>query len=439
LSFDPTTPLLGCTAFLLGAALVASFVRWPGWAIGVYTTVQLWQSYQSVPGSRSGAGVDLLPTDVLTMCLLAASLIILARRRGYRAPLALLALLSLTACALLRGFGRFDAQTVGNEARTHFIQLLCVAFFVAVLSPGRPLVRTVARVWVAAACVLSLLALLWWLEAGIGSNSEQVMVDGVLTNARALGPAEALIIGQAAMFLLCGRGLAGPGFLAWPLLMVVVLMQHRTVWLAVGIMFIGWLLTRRHQRGTRLAALTVLGSLSTLGLLAVSWGVAEGVTSSLGASSEDDATLVWRVEGWLALLPRLDGVLDWLVGLPFGSGYDRMMNGVLITFSPHNYYLEVLLRLGLLGVAALLALYASAGRAAGADREDGLLIRLLICGHLVFMTTYPLFPEQAVILGLLAACARPRNDAPNPRTTQESPCPTKPHSSPASPVRTARI
>lgn len=435
---DPTTLLLGCAALIACAALTASFVRWPVWGIGLYTAVQLWQAQQNMRQSLPDAGLDLVPTDVLTVCLLVAALIIFRGNRGRRAPALLVALLVLTACALVRGFGLFGVQTAGNEARTNFIQLFCVALFIAVLSPGRNLVRAVTLIWVLAACALSCIALLWWLHFGIGSNSDRIVVDGVLTGARPVNAAETLIIGQAATILLCGRGSGRGRTLAWLLLVVVVLAQHRTVWLAVGTMIMGWLLSRRRRTGSRAGALGVLGSLSMVSLLAVSWGTTDGVISSLAASSEDDRTLVWRMEGWHALLPRLEEMPDWVLGLPFGSGYDRVINGSFIAFAPHNYYVEVLLRLGLLGVAVLLLVYATAWRAAGADSEHRLMLRLLICSQLVYMIAYSLTAEQAVILGLLAVCARPRS-APRPPTLQESPCPTKPRSSPASPARTARI
>ncbi|MER7899031.1 O-antigen ligase family protein [Streptomyces sp. NPDC096046] len=434
---DPTTLLLGCAALIVCAALVASFVRWPVWAIGLYVAAQLWQTRQDMRQSLPGAGLALLPTDVLTVCLLVAALIMLTGTRGRRAPALLLALLVLTAYSLIRGFGLFGVQAAGNEAR-NFIQLLCVALFVAVVSPGRNLVRAFTLIWVPAACALSCLALLGWLNVGFGSNADRVMVDGVLTGTRPVSASEAMIIAQAATMLLCGRGPGRARALAWVLLVVVVLTQHRTVWLASGVMITGWMLSRHRRTGSRAAALGVLGSLSTLYFLAASWGTADEVTSSLAASSEDDRTLVWRVEGWQALLPRLEQVPDWLLGLPFGSGYDRVINGTFTAVSPHNYYLEVLLRLGLLGVAVLLLVYATAWRAAGADSEHKLVLRLLVCSQLVYMFTYSLTPEQAVILGLLAACAQPRS-ARRPPTLQESPCPTKPRSSPASPARTVRI
>ncbi|MFJ7178082.1 O-antigen ligase family protein [Streptomyces massasporeus] len=434
---DPTTLLLGCAALMVCAALVASFIRWPVWAIGLYIAVQLWQARQNVRQSLAGSGVTLLPADVLTVCLLVAAFIMLIGNRGRRAPVLLLALLALTAFSLIRGFGLFGVQTAGNEAR-NVIQLLCVALFVAVLSPGRNLVRAFTLIWVLAACALSCLALLGWLSIGFGSSADRIMVDGVLTGTRPVSAAEAMIIGQAATILLCGHGPRRGRTLAWLLLVVVILTQHRTVWLASGVMITGWLLSRHRRTGSRAAALGVLGSLGTLYFVAASWGTADEVTSSLAASSEDDRTLMWRLEGWHALLPRLEGVPDWLLGLPFGSGYDRLVNGTFTAVSPHNFYLEVLLRLGLPGLVVLLLVYATAWRRVGVDGEHNLVLRLLICGQLVYMITYSLPPEQAVILGLLAACAQPRS-ARRPPTPQESPCPTEPRSSPASPARTARI
>ncbi|MEU5547919.1 hypothetical protein AB0G85_37375 [Streptomyces sioyaensis] len=139
----------------------------------------------------------------------------------------------------------------------------------------------------------------------------------------------------------------------------------------------------------------------------------------MAASGQDDHTLVWRADGWLELLPQLRTPLDWLIGLPFGTGYKRVMDGILVSLSPHNYFVQLLLRLGLIGVCALTVLYAAVWRSAAAQSDasndtsksssaPGLLFRLLICGQLVFCVADPLFPEQAMILGLLIVSTRPR-------------------------------
>ncbi|MET8326502.1 O-antigen ligase family protein [Streptomyces sp. NPDC005181] len=463
---DPTT-LLWAAAGLTGVgALTTALYRWTAFGLVLFVVAQIHQSFQESgaagPDVRD-TGVDVLPTDVVAVCLLAAAVlrIVHAARRSDAdgAPLRpvvaapLLLLVAMTAWSLLNGGILFGLPTAGNEARTGFVHLLSAALYVAVLPPGTALVRTVTRLWAATAGVLAVFAVLWWLRVGIGSNSDRVMVDGVLTDARALGPEQALLIGQAAVALLCLGGRARAA--AWPLLVAVVLMQHRTAWVATGVMAAGWLLSRRGRGGSRGTAVALLACGVALLLPVAAYG--GDVAESLASSGEDDRTLMWRVDGWLGLLPQLGGVQDWLLGLPFGSGYARLVDGGLVSVSPHNYYLQVLLRLGLVGLAALLTLYVAVWRTTGpgvagpvmapatasapaepdADDRARLLLRLLLCSQLVFCITYPLFPEQAVVLGLLAAHARPLGRAVS-RTPKEFPCPGRPLSSPESPVRTAR-
>ena len=86
---------------------------------------------------------------------------------------------------------------------------------------------------------------------------------------------------------------------------------------------------------------------------------------------------------------------------------------------------------GLLGVGALLALYVCLWRRAP-HVPDGLLLRVLPLGLIAFSLTYPLRPEQAVLLGLLAVLAgrRPAPAAAVPKLpaphTLETPCPAVP-------------
>ncbi|MFC9245978.1 hypothetical protein ACFT7S_18805 [Streptomyces sp. NPDC057136] len=223
----------------------------------------------------------------------------------------------------------------------------------------------------------------------------------------------------------------------------------------MAVLTVGWLLSRRGRRGSRAGSVLLAACGAAALLLTARYG--GGVAASLASSGEGDRTLMWRVDGGLDLLPQLRTIQDWLVGLPFGSQYTRLMDGIVASVSPHNYYLQVLLRLGLVGLAALLALYAMAWRSTGpgvaqpaaspvvgsapavpdTDERSRLLLRLLLCSQLVFAVTYPLFPEQAVVLGLLAAYARPVGGG-APRTPKEFPCPERPLSSPASPARTVR-
>ena len=140
-------------------------------------------------------------------------------------------------------------------------------------------------------------------------------------------------------------------YLAFLFLPVVVLLQHRTVWvaLAVGLLILA---VRRHSNARR-RALGLLGATAlvvlTLGLLLS--GQNDALTESLGRST-DTHTFEWRYEGWIDLLEGRQAPegLDILIGTPYGLGYEREVLGIRQDLSPHNYYLETYLRHGLIGL-----------------------------------------------------------------------------------------
>ncbi|WP_329119642.1 O-antigen ligase family protein [Streptomyces sp. NBC_01465] len=407
-----TNLLLAATALLALCALTGCVYRWPGSGIALFAAAQLQETGRTHSAALVDGPIGLMTTDVLTLVLLGATLLnwLRHRPRTHPALLALLALLALTAGSVLRGAAVFGVPHAGNEARTAFLQVLCAALFTATLPDPRAALRQLARVWVACAFALAALAVMWWAQAGIGASSGTVLIDGELQDARPMGAPEALLIGQAAVLLLYGTLGRRARPLAWPLLLVVVLMQHRTAWVATAAMLAVLLLTRRAgglSRPLRLLYATVLASVCA-GALAL--GSGGHVTSSLVASGEDAHTLDWRLSGWSALLGQARDGADWLLGLPFGSGYARLAGGVLITVSPHNYYLQLTLRIGLVGLAAFLLLYALLWRSAprlSPDLARGLPLRALLCGQLVFCAADPSYPEQALLLGLFIACTRP--------------------------------
>jgi O-antigen ligase len=51
------------------------------------------------------------------------------------------------------------------------------------------------------------------------------------------------------------------------------------------------------------------------------------------------------MDGWLSASPSV-----WLFGFPFGKGYARMHFGVMVDFAPHNFYVDLLLRVGIVGM-----------------------------------------------------------------------------------------
>ncbi|TGA92454.1 hypothetical protein [Streptomyces sp. MZ04] len=409
----PTLLLFALTGLLALGTLTVLYVRAPVVGVALLLTAGLW------PAARSETvvdlGVSLTPQDLLVFCALAAACVNLVRRppHAHRALLLLGVILLLTAGSFLVGATTFGPQAAGNDMRMPFLYVFGLALYGLTLPYTERLVHRLAAVWVAVACVEALRAVVWWAQYGIGSAVEQVMIDGLASESRALSAPEALLIAQAAVILLYATPLGTRRhLLTAPLLLTVVLLQHRTVWLVAAAMLAGWLLTgtgvgnapARGRRGLRIG-LTAGGL--CLGVSAVSAGLLGRFGTGLTLSASDSGTLAWRATGWYELLGTLDGAAQWLTGRPFGSGFDRLVEGLIVGVSPHNYFLHLLLRIGLLGLFAFLALYAAV--LAPALRRGAALtsraLGILACGQLVFALTYQVHPEQGLVLGVLCALA----------------------------------
>ncbi|WP_328907687.1 hypothetical protein OG230_34450 [Streptomyces sp. NBC_00234] len=436
----PTLLLFALTSLLTLGMLTVLYVRAPVVGVALLLTAGLW------PAARSETvvhlGVSLTPQDLLVCCALAAAAVNLLRRppRAHRVLLLLAVILLLTAGSFLVGAATFGPQAAGNDMRMPFLYVFGLALYGLTLPYTERLVHRLAALWVAAACVETLRAVLWWAEHGIGSAVGQILIDGLATESRALSAPEALLIAQAGVILLYATPLgARRHLLAAPLLLAVVLLQHRTVWLVAAVMLAGWLFTgpgagNASAHGRRVLRLGLAAAGLCLAVFAVSAGLLGRFGTGLTVSASESGTLAWRATGWYELLGTLDGPGEWLIGRPFGSGFDRVVEGLIVGVSPHNYFLHLLLRIGLLGLFAFLALYAAVLAPAlrrGADLTSRAL-GILACGQLVFALTYQVHPEQGLVLGVL--CTLAVGVAPHPAQSGPARPPAHQEIRPALPV-----
>jgi hypothetical protein len=129
--------------------------------------------------------------------------------------------------------------------------------------------------------------------------------------------------------------------------------------------------------------------------------------------------LSWRVEGWSELIGAWSqSATNWVVGQPFGSGFDRRVEGSETTSHPHNFYIETMMRTGVAGLLAILALTAGLLRALWRtpSRDTGLLgpgvIPALLAMQLVWFLTWIPGSEQGIVTGLAVAVAAARRTGP---------------------------
>jgi O-antigen ligase len=191
--------------------------------------------------------------------------------------------------------------------------------------------------------------------------------------------------------------------LAVVFLVAVILLQHRTVWVATLMMALAWWVLRPARDGRRFVSagagtleLSVTALLYCVGTFGI---IGDRLTASFEETQRTQSTFTWRVLSWQDLLDVPRSYVQWLIGAPFGSGYERFISGTLVTVSPHDYYVHIMLRLGLVGLLALLFVYFQAWRRLARVGPAALGIRIVLLGQLVFFVSYWPSPEQAVLLG----------------------------------------
>jgi hypothetical protein len=374
----------------------------------------------------SAGAVRIGPNDVLLVFLLTAAVARLLRAGRLSTPQRLLVVFGiLVVVSIVQGAGEFGLPATVNEARK-FLVFTSSALYFSTMDVRPDLMHRIGRLWIIVAVGLCLLTLLRW------SLDVPLLADGAYEGGgslRVIPAAQALFIAQAAIMafpMIADR--SRPlllRFLAPGLLAFVVLLQHRTVWVITAASVL-YLLYRERAMASRilLALVLALAVFATL-VFTVFADRDDGVTEQLERSAQSTGTFEWRVDGWRALITDSgpEGVFEVLSGQPFGGGWARTMeNGAIVDVSPHSFYVEPYLRVGLVGLAAMLLAYAyalrrtaAAGRSSATTDVPGgsptLLgpnpLHTVIAVQLLFFITYTPHAGQALLLGLGLAVAAP--------------------------------
>lgn len=351
----------------------------------------------------------------------------------------LIGLMLVLGLSLLRGVATFGVQQATNEFR-EFLTFLAPALYLSTF-PVRDLRDRIAAGWQAIAATLVAIAVLRWANVltgvpiGLFALREGRSIGaGQQDSLRVVPSDDALLILQAllivgslwiASFRSQERGdMAGvqhlwirwSGRLSAVFLFSVLLLQHRTIWVATLFSVAVGVALMEKQRLTVPAVLTgvmVLGFASGLALANTGGElIPDPLRGQFEYSATNQNTFVWRFEGWLDLAESSGetSAVDKALGRPFGSGYSRVVDGQLVEVNPHNTYLTFFLRSGFVGLALLLAMYAwvirrllRSGHGAASSDTTALSNRVLVVlltSQLVYWATYNPFVEQGLLLGL---------------------------------------
>ncbi|MFZ0257216.1 MAG: O-antigen ligase family protein [Gammaproteobacteria bacterium] len=307
-----------------------------------------------------------------------------------------------------------NGAAAGVDFREFFYLFAGTLYFLS-FTYREPDIRHITNIWIAASAVLVGIVLLRWTAKLLGLGIAVELAGAVPF--RVIDSGHTLVVAMGLVMLIHRTAYGSQGVSRWltALLAVVIIgLQHRSVWIATVSAVLSLLLMHGSSRGRLLgnfAVMALIGAVSLLPLLL--FGMLDPFLGSVADSAEratdlSTDTFGWRVEGWRALLSSWGDwdLLSKLIGEPFGSGWDSGRD-----VSPHNYYIETLLRTGLLGLTAFLAVFGRTlvrlyrGTARDMDSVYAPLLFAMMLSQLVYYVAYGIEPEHSVILGIAVSLA----------------------------------
>ncbi len=324
---------------------------------------------------------------------------------------------------LLGSFGiglALHKTAAGVDVRPHF-HYWVAATYVAQFRFKPEQFRSVLAVFLTGMAALMLVVGYRWLELTFGFGDIESWVEDkdslrVIAFHPTFGLTMALLACLAAAKLF-PKHPGVPMFMSMPLALSVLVLQHRTAWIAfVAAMVFSSVAGRQALKG-KSSALKVLLAMGVIIIAAVVAGGGGGrLGKSLGHSVEEvsaeRSTFTWRTQSWTELLGDWvhSGPVALAVGRPYGSGWSRWVQdqGKEVDVNPHSNYVYLLLRVGLIGTVGVLGAILLALKQLLTRRQDPVAVFLAsaLVAQLLAFVSYPGTYGVAFTTGLALAYAR---------------------------------
>lgn len=412
LTIDQLWPLLA--ALLVFVWLVGLSCSRPAWIATLALGVFVYETLFGAPSGMNLGNVLIYPRDGVYAAMVVAAAIRLFGPITDRNRLSATwwAVIALALMSLALGVRSHGANIAGNDFRGMFYVLAAVVYF-ATRRGDREWIRSVIDIWIGLGVFLALVGLARLAGLRFGASVSQETLAG----GRALFAGPTLLIGQAALLAFFAKPLGSRWqrhpWVPYVLLLGVLVFRHRSVWIMMIVSLVAmWTVLKPEQDDSELS-----GSRRLLAGVAVCVGVmvllaAGGAVSSFRSDLERSietvsgrrATSTWRIEGWKYLLEKQSATpANLVIGIPYGSGYVRKVNGTTVNVSPHSWYIQTITRIGVVGLGLLLlALWDTFRR----GRAVGLLPRnlgaLLVFSSTIYGIAYQPPETQGILIGIVA-------------------------------------
>lgn len=262
--------------------------------------------------------------------------------------------------SLLRGISEFGLGSAVNEFRLFMYPFAALTWAMSLQHDNQRATASIGRFSVLLGWGLVLVSLSHIAIHGLGNSAELIE-----SGSGAVQTTRPLVSGQALMLLMCAavciwlwRTESKRAYIIHAVAFgfVVMIVQQRTVWSVAILALAVVLIFGRMRTKTTLIGWFAVSAL-LLPILMTSSAVQE-IAAQIQTAAENSSTYDARTVSWLNLISQsVDrGEEAVIFGAPMGAGFGRL-EGIdrWVTFAPHNWYLTLYLRVGLLGLLFFLA------------------------------------------------------------------------------------
>jgi hypothetical protein len=350
-------------------------------------------------------GINVYLADLILICSVLLFLKSFADLRDkYPTVVRLTAMIAvILSLSLIRGILTFGIEPAVNEARLLLFPMGALMWSIYASGRLHPSFKDLRLVAIFFAVALLGVELVNIQLHGFGSATDVKLADGSIFNLRPLIHIQALTLLASASVLAMSAVISSKNralnlSVAAIALIGLVVSQQRSVLIA-GLVSCSLLF---FQRRTAIFSI-VVATLGTVLLFFVPWSgltfIPKQLRDSIADSSSNLYTFLAREGSWIQYLESFSksDFFDQLFGKPFGTGWGRYdgVNGLWVEFNPHNWYVTLLLRTGIVGLVIFVLLYVRKILDAIKLGPEGLGLTLIQIQHLAFQFFYPM-PWQIV-------------------------------------------